>query len=449
MGERIRVRFPCLARTEQFIMGQARIGLVGLGTIGSGVARMLLERGKSFGGKVGVRLVLAKVAEKDPHKVRRAKLPAGIVAHDAREIIGDPSIEIFVELIGGLHPALEMVLAALRAGKHVVTANKALLAAHGREIFETARQMDRCVSFEASVGGGIPVIAALRDGLAANRVESVFGIVNGTTNYILSQMTDANKTYAVALREAQENGYAEADPTADVSGADTTHKLAILARLAFGQEIDYHRIYREGIDKVFLEDVKDAHALGYILKLLAIGKRRGSALELRVHPTLLPESHPLASVHGVFNAIGISGDWVGDTMFYGRGAGQQPTTSAVVSDLIDVALGRAPITFRSLACFSSLPQRAELVDMSELQSRYFLRFSVIDKPGVLARISGVLGRNKISIASVVQPERHEGKLVPLVMMTHMAVEGHVGRAMKQIDQLDVVKGHSRLLRVEG
>ena len=430
-------------------MGRVRIGLVGLGTVGSGVAKLLLERGKSFSRKVGVELALAKVADKDTARIKQLDLPAELVAPDAKTVIDSPDIDVLIELIGGIHPAREFILAALRNGKHVVTANKALLAAHGGEIFGAARKAERCVSFEASVGGGIPVIAALRDGLAANKIDSIIGIVNGTTNYILTQMTYANKSYGDALKEAQEEGYAEADPTADVSGADTTHKLAILARIAFGREIDYREIHCEGIDKVFLEDVKDARALGYILKLLAIGKRRGGDLELRVHPTLLPESHPLASVNGVFNAINISGDWVGDTMFYGRGAGEQPTTSAVVSDLIDVALGRAPITFASLGCFSSQSKPAKLVEMAKLKTRYFLRFSVVDKPGVLAKIAGVLGDHNISIASVIQPERHEGKLVPLVMMTHTAVSGDVRRAMKQIDQLDVVKGQSRLLRVEG
>ncbi|MEW6356163.1 MAG: homoserine dehydrogenase [Planctomycetota bacterium] len=430
-------------------MDQVKVGLVGLGTIGSGVARMLLDQGKAFGRKVGVELVLAKVAELDAAKIRKAKVPARLVAKDAREIIEDPRIHVLIELIGGIHPAKEIILAALKKGKHVVTANKALLAAHGDMIFETARKMDRCVSFEASVGGGIPVIAALRDGLAANRIQTIFGIVNGTTNYILTQMTHENETYDEALAEAQKRGYAEADPTADVSGADSTHKLAILARLGFGMRVDYRKIYREGIDHIFLEDVKDALKLGYVLKLLAIGKREGDQLDLRVHPTLLPTAHPLASVNGVFNAIGITGDWVGPTMFYGRGAGREPTTSAVTSDLIDVALGRASITFRKLGCFSSDAKAAKLLDMAKVKSRYFLRINVVDKPGVLARIAGVLGRNHISIASVVQPEWRLGRTVPLVMMTHTALSGHVRRAMKQIDLLDVVKGKSRLIRVEG
>jgi len=430
-------------------MDQVRVGLVGLGTIGSGVARMLLEQGKAFRRKVGVELTLAKVAELDRAKVRKAKVPAGLVAKDAEEILEDPDIDILIELIGGVHAAKDIILSALKKGKHVVTANKALLAAHGDRIFETAQQMGQCVSFEASVGGGIPVIGALRDGLAANGIQTIFGIVNGTTNYILTQMTQADKTYEVALAEAQKMGYAEADPTADVSGADSTHKLAILARIGFGVRIDYRKIYREGIDKVFLEDIQDAVKLGYVLKLLAIGKRQGSHLELRVHPTLLPLDHPLAAVNGVYNAIGISGDWVGSTMFYGRGAGCEPTTSAVVADVIDVALGRAPITFRSLSCFSSGSKAAKLLDMTKVRTRYFLRINVVDKPGVLAKIAGVLGRHHISIASVVQPEWRQGKLVPLVMMTHTAMSGHVRRAMKQIDRLDVVKGKSRLIRVEG
>jgi len=429
-------------------MRTVNVGLIGLGTIGKGVARLLLEQGTSLARKTGVRLFLKKVADIVPSRRRGLKLPAGAFTTRADDIANDPEIEAVVELIGGLHPAREIVLAALRKGKHVVTANKALLATFGNEIFSEAQKHGRCVSFEASVGGGIPIISAVRDGFIANRIDSVFGIVNGTTNYILTQMTLESKRYEDALREAQRNGYAESDPRADVSGLDSTHKLAILARLCFGVDVDHCRIYREGIDKVFLEDIQDAKALGYTLKLLAIGKRHRGAVELRVHPTLLRDEHPLASINGVFNAICVRGDWVGETMLYGRGAGERPTTSAVVSDLVDVALGRAPITFANIASFRGKCPRAALVDIKEISCRYFLRFTVVDKPGVLSKISGVLGNRQISIAAVVQPERHEGNLAPLVLMTHPAPERNVRLAMSQIDRLSVVKQKSRLLRVE-
>jgi len=430
-------------------MRTVKAGLIGLGTIGTGVARLLLEEGDSLARKVGVRIELKRIADVNPARRRALPMPAGVFTTSADRVITDPEIEIAIELIGGLHPAKEIVLTALRNGKHVVTANKALLATYGSELFETALKHQRCISFEASVGGGIPIISAIRDGFVANKIESVFGIVNGTTNYILTQMTLANKPYEQALAEAQRNGYAERDPHADVSGLDSTHKLAILARLCFDVDVDYTKIYREGIDHVFLEDIQDAKSLGYTLKLLAIGKKRGGAVELRVHPTLLPDTHPLSAVSGVFNAICVNGNWVGETMLYGRGAGQQPTTSAVVADIVDVALGRAQATFLNARCFRRKARPAKVVDMEDVTCRYFLRFTVVDKPGVLAQISGVLGKEMISIAAVVQPERFEGNLAPLVLMTHPAPERSVRRALRKIDKLKVVRAKSRLLRVEG
>jgi homoserine dehydrogenase len=428
-------------------MKQLRIGLLGLGTIGSGVARMLLHEGKRLSRKIGVELVLARIAEINPKRARELRIPAQLVTTNADKVITDPGLDVIIELIGGIHPAREFILKALAFGKHVVTANKAVLAAHGREIFSAARKARRCVTFEASVGGGIPIIAALRDGFVANRIESIFGIVNGTTNYILTQMTSVGARYEDVLAEAQRLGYAERDPSSDVEGYDSTNKLVILAKVGFGVNVDAKKIYREGIVGVQIEDIQDAYELGYTLKLLAIGKR-GRKLDLRVHPTLLPHKHPLASIHGVFNAICVTGNPVGETMLYGRGAGQQPTTSAVLADVVDIALGRAQVTFASLDTFADDSAWAPLLDIKEITCRYFLHFTVVDRYGVLAKICGVMGKYKISIASVVQPERRDGNTVPLIMMTHKANEGAMRKALAEIDRLDVVRAKSRLLRVE-
>lgn len=428
-------------------MKQLRIGLLGLGTIGSGVARMLLEDGPRLSRRIGVELILARIAEINQQRARELKIPARLVTPNAEEVLTDPTLDVIIELIGGIHPAREYILKALKSGKHVVTANKAVLAAHGREIFSAARKVGRCVTFEASVGGGIPIIAALRDGFVANRIESIFGIVNGTTNYILTEMTSAGARYEDVLAEAQRLGYAERDPSADVEGHDSCHKLAILAKVGFGVNVDVKQIYREGIVGVQLEDIQDAHQMGYTLKLLAIGKR-GQRLDLRVHPTLLPHGHPLASINGVFNAICVTGHPVGETMLYGRGAGQQPTTSAVLADVVDIALGRAQVTFASLDTFADDSPPVKLLDIRQITCRYFLRFTVVDRYGVLAKIAGILGRHKISISGVVQPERRNGDTVPLIMMTHHANEGHMREALKEIDRLDVVRGKSRFLRVE-
>jgi homoserine dehydrogenase len=428
-------------------MKQLRIGLLGLGTIGSGVAKMLLKEGKRLSKKIGVELVLARIAEINVKRAQELKIPASLVTGNADEVLTAPDIDVVIELIGGIHPAREFILKALNSGKHIVTANKAVLAAHGKEIFTTARKVGKCVTFEASVGGGIPIIAALRDGFVANRIESIFGIVNGTTNYILTQMTSAGARYEDVLAEAQRLGYAERDPSSDVEGHDSTNKLAILAKVGFGVNVDATKIHREGIVDVQIEDINDARGMGYTLKLLAIGKR-GKKLDLRVHPTLLPQKHPLAAINGVFNAICVTGDPVGETMLYGRGAGQQPTSSAVLADVVDIALGRAQVTFRSLDTFADDSPPARLLDIREITCRYFLRFTVIDRYGVLAKICGIMGKYRISIASIVQPERRNGNTVPMIMMTHQANEGAMRKALGEIDRLDVIKKKSRFLRVE-
>lgn len=425
------------------------VGLIGMGTVGTGVAKILLEKNSPLLEKLDCLPVLKGIADCNPDVKNKLNVPSDFFfTTEAKTLLDNPDIQVVVELIGGVHPAKEIITMALEKGKDVVTANKMLLALNGSELFSTARRHGKSISFEASVGGGIPIIAALRDGFIANRIEAIFGIVNGTTNYILTKMTKENVKYSDALAEAQKLGYAEKDPTMDIEGIDSSHKLAILARIGFGVDFDYQNIYHEGISAVDLSDIGYAHELGYTLKLLAIAKKVGNKTELRVHPTLLPHDHPLSSVNGVFNAICITGSAVGETMLYGKGAGQMPTASAVVADLVDVALGRAGITFKAMKIFSGNCDRVPIADVLQFKTRYYLRFSVVDKPGVLAKISGVLGKYEISIASVIQHKARESGNVPLVMMTHLAEEGNLQKALAEIKQLDVIKDNTKFLRVE-
>ncbi|GAN32533.1 MAG: homoserine dehydrogenase [Candidatus Brocadia sp. AMX2] len=430
-------------------MNTFNVGLIGMGTVGAGVAKILLEKGSPLLEKLDCVPVLKGIADRNPDVKNKLNLPSDILfTTDAKELLNNPDIQVVVELIGGLHPAMEIITTALEKGKDVVTANKMLLALHGSELFSKARRHGKSISFEASVGGGIPIIAALRDGFIANKIEAIFGIVNGTTNYILTKMTREKVKYSDALAEAQRLGYAEKDPTMDVEGIDSSHKLAILARIGFGVDFDYKNIYHEGISAMDLSDIWYAHELGYTLKLLAIAKKTENNIELRVHPTLLPHDHPLSSVNGVFNAICITGSAVGETMLYGKGAGQMPTASAVVADLVDVALGRAGITFKAMKTFSGHCEYVPIADIQQFKTRYYLRFSVVDKPGVLAKISGILGKYEISIASVIQHKARENGTVPLVMMTHLAEEGNLQKALTEMKQLDVIKDHTKFLRVE-
>jgi len=425
------------------------VGIIGMGTIGTGVAKLLLDEYSPLREKLGCLPVLKGIADSNPDAKNKSHLPPGVVfSTDANDLLDDPDIQIIIELVGGVTVAKKFVTKALERGKDVVTANKMLIALHGTELFGKARQYGRSISFEASVGGGIPIIAELRDGFIANRIESILGIVNGTTNYILTKMTKENVEYTDALAEAQKLGYAEKDPTMDVEGIDSAHKLAILARIGLGIDFDYESIHCEGISGISLSDIWYAHELGYTLKLLAIAKKTENSVELRVHPTLLPHEHPLSAVNGVFNAICIHGSAVGDSMIYGRGAGEMPTASAVVADVVDVALGRAKITFATMKMFSGGCERIPLANMKRIKTRYYLRFSVIDRPGVLAAISGILGSHDISIASVIQRKALAHGHVPLIMMTHLAEEGNLLDALSEIKQLDIIKDDTRFLRVE-
>jgi homoserine dehydrogenase len=430
-------------------MKTLRIGLLGLGQIGSGVYSLLKAKKDYFMKEVGVHLDLRKVADKDLAKARKMRVPANILTNDAMSVIADPSIDVVVELIGGTRIARELVLEALRRRKHVVTANKALLAEHGDEIFALAHRMNRWIFFEASVGGGIPVIKALREGLVSNRFDSIHSIINGTTNYILTQMTESHQDFSDALKGAQAKGYAEADPTFDIEGIDAAHKLAILVRLAFGGKVRFRDIYCEGISQIRSEDIAFAEEFGYRIKLLAIAKAAPDGIEARVQPTLLPKSHILANVNGSFNAVLFRGDEVGDVLLYGRGAGARPTSSAVVADLVDIALRQEARFTQDAVLMRAIRGPLKIKSISSILSRYYLRFHVIDRPGVLAKITNVLGKGRISISDVIQRERSAGNVVPLILLTHDACEHDVRDAIKKIERLKLARGKSQVIRIEG
>jgi homoserine dehydrogenase len=416
------------------------IALIGCGVVGSGVAKLLLEEPKRLAERAGRPLVLRRVVVRDPAKERGVNLPRELLSTDSTPLYRDPEIDIAVELIGGLEPAGSIILKLLQSGKDVVTANKLLLAERGTELFRMAHECGRTIAFEGSVAGGIPIIAAVGEGLAANQIRSIKAILNGTSNFILTEMTENGVSYAQALAEAQRLGYAEADPTLDVDGSDAAHKLAILARLAFGVAAPMNRIERRGIADIQQCDIRYAGELGYVIKLLAEGWLSEHQLAMHVEPTLLRRLDPLAQVRGAYNAVHVVGDAVGDTLYYGKGAGQMPTASAVVADLIDLALGRAQKTFNALKLWTTQPGIA-FRSTDTIRSRFYLRMNVEDRPGVLAEVAGILGRHQISIASLVQHEpleEHEGLIVPLVIRTHDAGIANLKRALAEIDQLGCV-----------
>ncbi len=434
-------------------MNNIQIGLIGFGNIGAGVVKLLSENADVIRSKVGAGIILKRIADLDITTDRGVAVPDGVLTTDANDIFTDPDISVVIELIGGYEPAKSFVLRAIESGKHIVTANKALLALHGEEIYAAAARKGVEVQFEASVGGGIPVLTAIKGNLAANRFGSVFGIMNGTCNYILTRMTQEGADFSAVLADATRLGYAEPDPTFDIEGIDTAHKLAVLVSLCFGTRIDFNGIFTEGITRISSLDVKFAHEFGYRIKLLAIGKLTDGQVEARVHPTMIPLHNPLADVNGVFNAIRLTGDFVGPVMFYGRGAGQNPTASAIVGDLIGLArtmqagAGRrmAPLGFVD-ASVTALP----LKPMADIVSNYMLRFSALDKPGVLASIAGALGRHGISIESMVQTahQEHDTAPVPIVIKTHEAREGAIQAALQEIDRLDIICEKTVFIRIE-
>jgi homoserine dehydrogenase len=432
-------------------VGEVRIGLLGLGTVGAGVVKILLSQRAMLEERAGCRLTLAAVADTDLTRPREGlDLGALPMTADATKVLGDPAVHVVIELVGGLEPARTFILKALAAGKHVVTANKALLAHHGAELYEAARQRGVTLAFEAAVAGGIPLIRAVKEGLAANRVLALAGIVNGTCNYILSKMTDETLDFSVVLKEAQAHGYAEADPTLDIEGMDSAHKLQILVTLAFRTFIDLKDIHTEGITRVTAADIAYARELGYRIKLLAIAKAVEDGVEVRVHPTMIPATSPLAAVSGVFNAVFLTGDAVGDLMFYGRGAGQMPTASAVWSDALEIARRIAHgIPALALDLPSAGPAALPLRPMESIRCCYYLRVMAQDKPGVLSRVAGILGENDISIANVIQKGRGTREAIPVVMMTHEARERDMRAALAKIDRLRDVAAPTTMIRVEG
>jgi len=430
-------------------MKKIHVGLIGFGTVGNGLAQTLFEQKERLIKKVGAEVVLSRVAD-----IMIDQLPEQFgnitLSNDAHDLFTDETIDIVVELIGGLEPARSFVIQAIEHGKHVVTANKALLSIHGKEIFEAAAANNVEVGFEASVGGGIPVIKALKEGLVANRIETIRGIMNGTANYILTRMTDEGIAFEKVLKEAQAEGYAEADPAYDIEGIDTAHKLAILMTIAYGKHVHLDHITCEGITKIEPIDIEFAKEFGYRIKLLAISRNHGDHVEARVHPTMVPESHMLANINGAFNAISFTGDTVGDVLLYGMGAGMMPTGSAVAADVVDIgrniifnSVGRVPP-------LSYLPKEIGepvITPMSQLSCPYYFRVTALDKPGVLAAISGTFGKHNISIKSVIQKARKENEPVHIVLRSHTASEQSVLNALEEIDALDVCTSPTVKIRV--
>ena len=439
-----------------------KVGLVGFGIIGTGVAKLIIEDADSIAAKTGLRLELACVVDIDTKSERSVKLPDGILTDDLNRLLDDDTIQIGIEMVGGIDAAKQVQLKMFEAGKDVVTANKALLAECGNELYRAAHKNNRCIAFEASCAGGVPIISAIRTGLAANNITAMYGIVNGTCNYVLSNMTSQNERFSEALAQAQEKGYAEADPTLDISGGDSAHKLAILSSIAFGYEITLDDIFVEGIEAVSKDDIRYGSEMGYRLKLLAIAERTGdkgqrtdsdlrhltSGISLRVHPSFIAEDNPLARVEGPFNAISIFGSAVGQVMYYGRGAGMMPTASAVVADIIDVALGNSATTFRNLS-LQPRSRTAPLIEkIDNLVSRFYIKIMCNDQPGVIAQWSKVLAEHQISISGALQ---HEGigpdNTVPVVIATHPTQQRNVTAALEDMEKLDVIGGKPVCIRI--
>ena len=441
---------PAIPSTTLSKMQTTKVAIVGMGTVGSGVARLLLDHGDRTARHAGRTLWLEQVVVQDVTKPRDADLPDGILTDDLAAITDNPEIAVVAQLIGGLEPARTIMLQLLENGKDVVTANKALLAEHGGELFDRARELGRSIAFEAAVAGGIPVITAIGQCLSANQITSLRGILNGTSNFIISEMSEQGTNYSDALKQAQQLGFAEADPTLDVNGTDTAQKLAILAHLAFGARLHWKNIPTTGIDRLDPVDLQYASKLGYRIKLLASAELADFGLQVHVAPTLVKIGRPLAEVRQAYNALSIVGDAVGRVFFHGLGAGKMPTASAVVADMIDTAVGRTSLTFQTLKLWSQQEARVDVGNHGELPGRYYLRFHVDDSSGVLSKIAGVLGDQGVSISSVMQhetnPRESSGK-VPLVIMTHVTTEGSTATAIEQIDELPEVQAGTVRLRV--
>jgi homoserine dehydrogenase len=434
-------------------MVPVKVGLLGLGTVGGGTVTVLTRNAQEIARRAGrgIEVVRAAAREYDSSLIQGLEC-IGQIGDDAFAVVEDPEIQVVVELIGGYSPARELVMQAIANGKHVVTANKALIARHGNEIFAAAREQGVMVGFEAAVAGGIPIIKALREGLAANHIEWIAGIINGTGNFILTEMRDKGRDFADVLAEAQALGYAEADPTFDVEGIDAAHKLTILGSLAFGIPLQFDRCFTEGISKIGAVDVAYAAELGYRIKHLGIARRSAGGIELRVHPTLIPERRLIANVDGVMNAVLVKGDAVGPTLYYGAGAGALPTASAVVADLVDVVRTLTTDPNNRVPHLAFQPDEladTPIVPMDQVETAYYLRLSALDQPGVMARIASILGEQGISIEAIKQKEPGEGEThVPLVMLTHRVIEGQMNQAIARIEALDAVQGSVMRIRME-
>jgi homoserine dehydrogenase len=426
-----------------------KVGIIGFGTVGTGVAKLLLEDAATIRARTGLEIELAVVVDVDTTTAREVDLPEGILTDDINSLLSDETIDIGVELVGGTTIAKDIQLKLLQSGKHVVTANKALLAEHGTELFKAAREMKLSIAFEASCAGGIPIISVLRTGLAANRIDGVYGILNGTCNYILSSMSKQGLDFPVALSQAQEKGYAESDPTLDINGSDSAHKLAILSRLAFGFEIKLEQVWTEGIEDVQISDIRNGEEMGYFLKLLAIGERdKSGSVSLRVHPAFISKKNTLAHVDGPFNAISVFSHAVGNTIYLGRGAGMMATASAVVADIIEIGNGNYKRVFENIAVDGPEKTGAVVNDISTINSRFYIRLMAKDKPGVVATYGKILGDHNISISGAIQ---HEGcgpdNTVPVVITTHPTRQKNMSAALSELEQLDVIGGKPICIRI--
>lgn len=432
-------------------MKDINVGLLGFGTIGTGVVKMFQRNAQVISQRLGARLVLTSIVDLDVTKDRGLALNAGVLTDDVNSVLTNPDIDIIIELIGGYEPARTFVVKALENGKHVVTANKALMAVHGEELLQIAAKNGVSILLEAAVGGGIPILSSIRENLCANEFSEVSGILNGTCNYILTRMTEEGEDFADVLADAQQLGYAEADPTFDVEGIDTAHKLSILISMCFGTWIDFKQIYTEGITKITSVDIQYARQFGYQIKLLAIGKKVDGVIEARVHPTMIPDSYPLSDVKGVLNAVRLQGDFVGSVMLNGSGAGMDATASAVMGDVMSLSrsiIGGSTTMTPPLGYLTENITNLPVRKMDEVSSQYYIRFMVEDRPGVLAQISTILGEFDISIRSMIQPERQLGGCVPIVLMTHGAQECNICQALDKINALDKIKEDSLFIRIE-
>jgi homoserine dehydrogenase len=433
-------------------MKKIKVGILGLGTVGTGIAKIIYDNAPLITSRLGTTLTLKKAADIDLERDRGIRFDDGVLTTDPFEVVNDPEIDIVLEMIGGETIAKDLILKAIDNGKHIVTANKALLAVHGNMLFKLAAEKGVSIAFEPSVGGCMPIIKTIRESLVGNDIASISGILNGTCNYILSKITDEGVAFEDALSEAQAEGFAEADPTLDIEGYDTAHKLAILSSIAYGAEINLDDIYVEGITNITAMDIEFANQCGYRIKLLAITKFTGDAIDARVHPTMIPFSNPLSNVNGSLNAVTISGDAVGDMMLYGHGAGMMPTASAAISDTIDIARDllngihtRVPMLSFKMDKIKRIPTQP----IDEISTYYYIRFSALDQPGVLSKLSGILGDHNISIKSVHQTERKSNDAVPIFMLTHRAKEAEIQKALAKISSLGIITVAPSLIRIEG